>query len=145
MKQQGVSLSQTLALGIIGVVLVVYGVMFWLGMKETEDAEIVEAVQVKLQHAVSKGSTVLQLPPRQIHPANIVNSVRSSFPEGAQVDNNFNLKLAHSDRGAQYRITPEGDLVIASLENFTRYRVEKGRIVRNNHWLMPMLTEQPKN
>lgn len=120
---------------VVVLVVALLGIYFWLfaaGIEETQDASIVESVQVSLQATSSKGAATLQVPPAQIHPLNVVNAAKSSFPKGVRVDEKLNLVIQKTDRGAQYQITDRGDLVIVSLKNFTRYHIEAGRIVRNN-------------
>ncbi len=103
----------------------------WMGLSETQDAELVEAVQVSLQSTISEGVTALNMPPDKIHPANFINAARVTFPKGVQVDKNLHLSIRNSPRGAIFKISHQGDLSIVSLINFTRYDVANGRIVRN--------------
>lgn len=124
---------------IISVLLSVYLWLTYGGINETNDAKVVESVQISLQATLSKGVSTLQLPPSQIHPLNIVNAAKSSFPQGVKVDEQLNLSIFKTDRGAQFKITDSGDLLIVSLKNFTRYHIQNGRIVRNNSWPMQNL------
>lgn len=125
--------------GILGtlVLLLTYAGLFIWGIQETRDAKTVETVQVKLQTAVSKGMAALELPPSQIHPQNIINAAQSGFPKGVKVDPQYHMVLNPSGREAQYQITDSGDLILVSVTNFSRFHVENGRIMRNNHWLLP--------
>lgn len=120
---------------VIMVLLGMYLVVSFLDFQETRDAETVETVQVQLQAAVSKGMAALELPPNRINSLNIINSARSTFPKNAVVDRDYKLTLKSSPRGAQFEVTPAGDVLILSINNFTRFHVENGRIIRNNRWL----------
>ncbi len=138
------SLAQRIGVLVVLGLLLAYLGLFLMGMQETRDAKAVEQVQVSLQSALSRGMAMLNLPASQIYPDNIINAAKVSFPKGAQVDRNFRLSLTHSPRQAMFKIQQDGTLKIESLTNFTRYHVENGRIVRNNHWLVPLpWTHQP--
>jgi hypothetical protein len=106
------------------------------GIQETRDAEIVESVQVSMQKAVSKGMTLIQLPPAQIQTDNFINEAQSSFPKGVTMDKHLHLLITQSHREAQFQVTEKGDMLLVSLGNFTRFHVENGRIVRNAHWVL---------
>lgn len=138
----GVSTVQGIGLILVGLLLAVYGALFILDMEETRDAEKVESVQVSLQVALSRGVATLQLPPNEIHPANIVNDARTRFPKGVKVSKDLHLTLPRSGREAQFRITREGDMVLVSLKRFTRFHVEDGRIMRNTQWTLPVALPQ---
>jgi len=130
-------ISKVQLIGVLFVVSLLIGFL-WISFndfQETRDAETVESVQVSLQREISKGMAALELPPREIHPLNFINAARSSFPKGAVVHENMQLTMAHSNRAAQYELTDSGDFLLVSLKNFTRFHVQDGRIVRNNHWM----------
>lgn len=135
---RGFSIIQGIAVSAVGVMLFVYLWLSFSGIQETRDAELVDTVQVTLQATVSHGITTLQLPPDQISPANIINAARTSLPKGIYIDRTYKLHINHSGREAQFKITPEGDLLITALKNFTRYHVKEGRIARNNRWVIPV-------
>lgn len=132
------SIVQRLGVAITIGLLAVYMWISLTGIQETQEAKIVESVQISLQETVSKGMAELQLPPHEIHPLNIVHAAKSSFPKGVKLDSSFRLSIPNSKRTAQFKVTPSGDLIVVSLTNFTRFRIENGRVVRNNHWLLPL-------
>lgn len=121
----------------VGLLLIVYLVLFLLGLQETREAKMVNSVQISLQQAVSRGMTTLQLPPERIDPANIINAARGSFPKGVRVDRSFAMTLPQSPRKARFTLTHDGNLELVSLTNFTRYHIENGRIVRSTHSVLP--------
>ena len=125
----------------VGITLLLCLLGIYLGIslndiQETRDAELVESVQLSLQTAVSKGMTLIQLPPSDIQSANFMNEARSSFPKGITMDNHLHLLITHSHREAQFQITDQGDMLLINLGNFTRFHVENGRIVRNARWIL---------
>lgn len=132
------SLLQRFGILLVCLLLLTYVWVSYTETRETQDAEMVESVQVSLQAAVSRGMTALQLPPKDIHPANIINAARTSFPKGVALDRNFHMVIERSGREVQFEVTNEGDLIITSLKNFTRFHIENGRIVRNRQWVLPL-------
>ncbi len=141
-KAQGISVLQGVGVALVVLLFGIYAWVTFSGMQETEDAKMVEAVQVSLQTELSKGMAALELPPEEIHPMNVVNAARASLPSGVEVDEKLNMVIFKTERGARYKVTKEGDLVVVSLKNFTRYHVENGRITRNNQWFMPSLPQR---
>lgn len=131
---QGLSPFQSFGILVILLLLGLYIGVTITDIQETRDAETVEAVQISLQTSLSKGIALLELPPDDIQPANIVNAARSSFPKGVSVDPNYHLVIQKSGRQAQFDTTPTGDVILLSLKNFNRFHVENGRIVRSNKW-----------
>jgi hypothetical protein len=128
------SSGKTLLLVISASLLLLYAWLLFDGWGETRDARKVEMVQVCLQTTVSRSVSLLNVPASQIHPANIVNATRSALPSGVQLDPHLHLLIPASHREAQFGITPQGELQLLSLQNFNRFHVNAGRIVRTNHW-----------
>ncbi len=136
MGERGSALQQIGVL-VVFVLLGIYVGLFFVSMQETRDAKKVDTVQISLQKAVSKGMTLLQKSPENINSENILNDADTTFPKGVEVDKHFHMKILHSHREAQFKVLKNGDVVLESLFDFSRFHIENGRIKRNTRWLIP--------
>lgn len=127
-----------------GIILLIVGLLVSFatvsvsGLNESQDASVVQDVQIHLQKTITEASYRQGISAKTLAPANVVNAIKLYVPNSATLRTTgvesgpYELVFDQSGRRAIFFVTPEGDVRIKGLlGHWTRFRSVEGIISKH--------------